>query len=67
MSLTNALTVHEAAARLNRSSSAIALWRRAGFGPPWERKGRTILYSLLELEAWMAEHQEQLARRELPR
>lgn len=39
------------------SAKTLANWRCEHYGPPYHRVGRSIKYSVIELDAWMAEQQ----------
>jgi excisionase family DNA binding protein len=42
----------EAAALLNCSLRTLERWRNTGYGPPFIKTGRKILYPLASLEEW---------------
>jgi hypothetical protein len=50
------LTPKELAARWHFSTGTLANWRITGYGPRFLKFGRRVLYPLVEVEAWEAEH-----------
>lgn len=49
------LRTSEVAARLSLSSGTVENWRYLGVGPKFVRLGRTVRYSVDELERWIRE------------
>lgn len=49
------ITAAELARRLHISVQTLAIWRlKEGLGPPYFRAGGRILYSLADVEFWLA-------------
>jgi hypothetical protein len=47
------LTAQQTAAVLHKSEGTLEDWRRQGTGPPFHRIGRTPVYLVGELKAWI--------------
>src|ERR1700739_4892559 len=47
------VSTEKAAARLHVSPRTLEKWRVTGFGPPYYKVGRLVLYSLHELDEWI--------------
>ncbi len=48
------LTPEEAAKWLRATTHSLERWRSAGGGPTFTKIGRRVVYSLADLEAWVA-------------
>jgi len=48
------LTVKQAAARLNRHTSTLSLWRQRNYGPAWFKLGTDHFYREEDIDAWLA-------------
>jgi hypothetical protein len=44
----------EAAKIIHQKETTLATWRSAGRGPAYYKVGRQVLYSVSDLEAWLA-------------
>ncbi|WP_345752585.1 helix-turn-helix transcriptional regulator [Microbacterium rhizophilus] len=47
--------------------SRLGSWRRTGDGPPYVKFGRTVVYKLSDIEAWMAAQTHRSTGDTLPR
>lgn len=52
MSEKETLTIEEVAARLRKSRQTLAHWRVRGYGPPFFKAGRDVLYRLDAVREW---------------
>lgn len=51
-----ALRERHAARYIDRSPAYLKKGRMLGYGPPFVRIGRSVLYRLADLDAWLARH-----------
>lgn len=48
----------DAAKYLSVAEKTLAQWRWKGGGPPFMRRGRTIIYAITDLDAWFDAHKQ---------
>jgi len=48
------LNTNNAAELLGASRPTLARWRIDGYGPPFKKIGRRVIYDVAELESWLA-------------
>ncbi len=50
------LTQYEAADALGVKASTLKRWKREGYGPPWTRIGRRVVYIPADVQEWIQSH-----------